>query len=485
MKKRLATLTLTALAISSAMAQAPESINQPLQPENIQNVAQPAPPSIPIDEQAPNTVELAKLKRELLLSNLQLTQDWLNLALQQHNPELIQELLAIYRTFPQHDPILARFSEATLAQLAKDYSLAIAHLREILAVNPDLNPVRIELAKALFHDRQDNAARDQFEKAQSAVGVPQPIRQVIAAYLNALQQRSGWQSGISAYYLRDSNVNNASSNPYIENTNFDSIQKGDSMLPQSAHGIAYSFNLERDFNLSGSHYLHFSTELFGKNFWDNHAYDDIYNRTYLGYKHKSAVQTWAVLPFYEKRWYGNQSYKWANGVRGEYRRWLNNNWQISTALEHAEQHYYDSQTLNGHSRLASATLLWLRNPRQFFYLGADYNREKTRELQYRNNTRTVRLGWGQEWQWGISSRLGVAYAQRNYKDQVRLGKILQLGKTRNDKIYSVNLTLWKRDWHLWGITPKLHFSWKKQDSNLPSMYSYSQKNANLIFEKTF
>lgn len=484
MNKYLYLFTLTALSISHAWAQT-EVVNQASRPETIQNVAQPSRPITAVENETASAVSLAQAKRELLLTSPQLTQDWLNLALQQRNAELIDELLTIYRTFAQHDPLLVRFAEATSAQLKQDYTSAIRGFRDILAENPDLNPVRIELAKSLYQDRQDNAARDQFEKAQSAVGVPEPIRQVIDAYLKALQQRAGWHSSFSAYYLRDSNVNNASSNPNIENTNFDDVAKGASMLPQSAHGIAYSFNLERDFNLSSAHYLHFGTELFGKNFWDNHDYDDIYHRTYLGYSHKSAQQSWSILPFYEKRWYGNQSYKWANGVRGEYRRWLNSNWQISTALEHAEQHYYDSQNLNGHSQLASATLLWLRNPRQFFSLGGDYHREKTQILQYSNNTRTLRLGWGQEWQWGISSRLGLSFAQRNYKDQARLGRILMLGKTRNDKIYGANLTLWKRDWHIWGITPKLHFSWKKQDSNLPSLYSYSQKNVNLIFEKTF
>ncbi|WP_115306342.1 surface lipoprotein assembly modifier [Pasteurella testudinis] len=482
MKKQFYIFSVTALCAASAVAETTVSVNQATTPESIQNIARPTAPPQKVEESGQSAVQPLRVSRAQLLASAQLTQNWLNLALQQRNAELISELLAIYRTFAQHDPILVRFAEATLAQLAQDYSLAISRFRDILAVNPDLNPVRIELAKSLFHDRQDNAARDQFEKAKSAVGVPAPVVRLIDSYLGALQQRRGWQSSFSAYYLRDGNVNNTSSKREIENTGF---VKDDNMLPQSAHGIVYSFSLERDFNLVGAHYLHVGTELFGKHFWDNHDYDDIYNRTYLGYTHKSAVQSWSILPFYEKRWYGNQSYKWANGVRGEYRRWLNSNWQISTALEHAEQRYYDSQNLNGHTQLASATLLWLRSPRQFFYLGGDYNREKTRVLQYSNNTRTVRLGWGQEWQWGISSRLGFSYAHRNYKDQAKLGSMIPLGKVRDDKIYSANLTLWKRDWHLWGITPKLHFNWKKQDSNLPSMYSYAQKNVNLIFEKTF
>ena len=36
-----------------------------------------------------------------------------------------------------------------------------------------------------------------------------------------------------------------------------------------------------------------------------------------------------------------------------------------------------------------------------------------------------------------------------------------------------------------SITPKLQLSWRKQDSNIPEMYSYTQKNVNMLFEKTF
>ncbi|TNG88740.1 hypothetical protein FHQ28_09390, partial [Pasteurellaceae bacterium USgator11] len=220
MKRSLLVTSLTALCAASAVAETAVSVNQATTPESIQNIAHPTAPPQKVEESGQSAVKPLQVSRAQLLASPQLTQDWLNLALQQRNAELINQFLAIYRTFAQHDPILVRFAEATLAQLAQDYPLAISRFREILAVNPDLNPVRIELAKSLFHDRQDNAARDQFEKAKSAVGVPVPVVKLIDSYLDALQQRRGWQSSFSAYYLRDSNINNTSSKREIENTGF-------------------------------------------------------------------------------------------------------------------------------------------------------------------------------------------------------------------------------------------------------------------------
>lgn len=310
---------------------------------------------------------------------------------------------------------------------------------------------------------------------------------MITAYLEALQTRDSWDISFSFNYLTDDNVNNTGNGRKVVLANGGTLTRSDSMMPQKAHGLAYSLDLSRDFNLFGSNYLSVGNEFGGKSYWDNHDYDDISNRTFVGWAHKTAKQTVRVKPFYEKRWYGGESYRWANGGRVEFSRWLNPNWQVSTAAEFAKQRYFDGTAQNGTNRLASVTLLWARTPRQLFYGGVDVIAERTQVRQYGSNSKNMRLGWGQEWGAGISSRVSVAMMKRDYKDIAKLGNLalFSFGKAREDKIYSAYLTLWKRDWHLLGITPKLQLSWRKQDSNIPEMYSYTQKNVNVVFEKSF
>ncbi|OOF86324.1 surface lipoprotein assembly modifier [Rodentibacter ratti] len=417
-----------------------------------------------------------------LKNNPALTQQLLTQAIYARDAQLIEKLLAIYKTFPENDRLLVQFAEAKHAALSGELSKAIRVYREMLAERADLNPVRIELAIALFQDKQNTAATEQFQKALSDPATPAPVQQLIHAYLEALQERDSWQISASAYYVRDTNVNNTADNRDIEQTGY---VKNDDMMPQTAHGIAYNFSLGKDFNLGNRYYLAFENELFGKSYWDNHDYDDIYNRTSLGLRYKTAQSTLSLMPFYEKRWYGGESYQWANGARLELNHWLNPNWQLSTAAEYSKQRYFDSQAQNGNTKLVSATLVWARTPRQFFYLGGDFNRETTKVKQYGSDTKSLRLGWGQEWGKGISSRLGFGISQRHYKDEAVLGGLIALGKVRKDRIFNVNLTLWKRDWHILGITPKLQFSYRKQKSNIPTMYSYDRQNLNVIFEKSF
>lgn len=77
--------------------------------------------------------------------------------------------------------------------------------------------------------------------------------------------------------------------------------------------------MEKNWNLNGSHNLNFANETSGKSYWDNHDYDELNNRTYLGYAFQNAQYRWAIRPFYERQWFGNHRYNWANGVRMEYR----------------------------------------------------------------------------------------------------------------------------------------------------------------------
>ncbi|QIW15564.1 hypothetical protein A4G20_04085 [Pasteurellaceae bacterium RH1A] len=429
----------------------------------------------------PEALEFGYSQAELA-NNEPLTRALLDQAIIKNQPKAIEQLLKIYQTFSQQDPILVLFAKAKLAKSQGNYAQSIAYFREILAQNPSLNTVRIELAMVFFLEQQNKAAVEQFKKARAEADLPPDIAYVIDQYLQALEQREGWNVDFGLRYLNESNVNNVSSAPKIENTAF---VKNESMLPQKAKGVGYSVGLSRDFNLVNAHYLHFSNQLYGKTYWTNHDYDDISNRTYLGYAYKSARQNWQILPFYERQWYGNHRYKKAIGLRLAYNRWLNTNWQLSLAGEYAKQDYHERTYLKGNHKLASATLLWQPNARQFWYVGGDVSREQAQVKQYGYVLKTLRLGWGQEWGWGISSRLNLSLSKRNYQDNLVLGNVFRFDKKREDKIYSANLSLWKRDWHYWGITPKLGFMWKQQQSNFDTLYSYTDKSFNLFLKNRF
>ena len=90
-----------------------------------------------------------------------------------------------------------------------------------------------------------------------------------------------------------------------------------------------------------------------------------------------------------------------------------------------------------------------------------------------------------EWGKGISSRISASASRRRYQDNYQLGRAIRFDRKHQDEIYTANLTLWKRDWHIKGITSKLNYQWRKQHSNFNSLFSYHKSSLNLLLEKTF
>lgn len=409
-------------------------------------------------------------------------EDNLKQAIYRQDSRQIQTLLRDYSQEENKDPILIAYAQAKLAFIRKDYATAINIYRKIISYRPDLNSIRMELAIALFMDHQDTAARVQLDKVRSVKNLPDSAYERINQYIDAINQRNSWQIEGGFSYIKTDNVENVSDRLDIENTGF---IKSKSMLPQKANGLAYNFSIAKDFNIYQSHYFSLNNETVGKTYWDNHQYDDFSNRLFLGYAHKKNDRAIRVQPFYDKRRYGGSSYHWSNGVQFGYSLWLSPNWQSYNTLEYERRYFFERKELSGNIKTFSVNLIWYRSPKQLWYIGTTFLRENTQERQYSSDIKNIRLGWLQEYPWGISTKLSMSTTIRQFKAEAVLGGILPLGKTRRDHIYTVTALLWKRDWHLWNITPKLSFNWKKQKSNLDTLYSYREKYATIVFEKVF
>ena len=342
---------------------------------NLDNLPRPAIKTTEFPSAEPNVeIKEPTIQQEFsvtdqdLKNDIELTETLLNQAILVHRWDLVERILVIYQDFDNKDMILIKFAEAGLAKNSNDIKKTISLYREIIAVRPDLTPVRLELAIALFEDRQDEAAHEQFNRVLSDTP-PEDIKKYANLYINALNKRDSWSISLGLNYLDEDNIGNISNEREIENTGF---IKGDSMMPTSGKGIGIYFGAQRDFNLKNNHYLRLENSLFSKSYWDNHDYDDLINRFSIGYVNKSNQQTIALLPFYEKRWYGGKQYKDDKGLRLEYDYWFNPNFRSVSALEYSKQSYKDYKQLDGHNKLFSTTLFWITKPEQFFFTGIDF-----------------------------------------------------------------------------------------------------------------
>ena len=399
-------------------------------------------------------------------------------AVSQNNGEAVQLLLPLYQNLPKQDPFLLEWANAINAREERRFSEAVTRYRTLFSQGSTILPLRYQLAQALFLNNDNEAAKDQFQKLRAEQVSSESII-MIDQYLSALNRRDQWKFRGGLSFLNESNINNApKASTRIGNWN--------AWERESATGFSYFAEAEKKWSLLHNYFTQFSIEGSGKYYWDNKKYNEFNGRVGAGVGYQTARFEISLMPFIERRWYaggssGNESmkqYSKNSGARLDLTYWLNEKWQISTALEYGEQRYNTRKHLNGNNYLWSNTLSYFPKSGQFWFVGADYNRENTRDKDNAYQRKNLRLGWGQEWGWGISTRISLAYARRTYKG----ADLFNIRQKNNE--YQSAVTLWHRDLYFWGITPKITWSYQRVSSNHP-FYSYDKNRIFLEMGKTF
>ena len=118
------------------------------------------------------------------------------------------------------------------------------------------------------------------------------------------------------------------------------------------------------------------------------------------------------------------------------------------------------------------------NQKQYWFAGLDLSHKSARSASDAYDRFSTRLGWGQEWGKGISTRLIGSFGKRYAKGEDFFNI------KRRDNEYNANLALWHRNIHFFGITPRIVFSYSKIDSN-NKFYSYDTSKVYLDFSRSF
>ncbi|WP_072280874.1 surface lipoprotein assembly modifier [Rappaport israeli] len=464
-------LLLTALAPLTALAQNAHNPNEPT----------------PLEPKQP-------LTQDALYQDPNLTAHLLDQAIVDNNLENISALLDIYENSANANQQLIRYAKANLAQQQNRLKDAIALYREMLAQESNLPPVRLKLALALIADHQDSAAQDQLQRLHSEP-LPEDIQQLIEQQLTNLQKKQQWNFEFSAYYQSDNNINNAPSvQKIILNTKEqcdqkikEAIARGESnyFCPtersyparEQAKGIHYNVSADKTFTHANGYYSAINASIDGDQ-WDKSNYNNLNLTlgTSLGWQ--DLKHNLRINPFINQRFYANKPYTTALGVNLNGQYWLTPNWQLNANALYSHTKSNQNKTHSNQYYLGS-NLLHIANAQRYYFAGIGVYHHHADNKSDTYTRPSLNLGWGQEWTQGLSTRLTTSLSKRQYA-----GAFLVEHK-RQDLEYSASLSLWKRDWHLWGITPKLTLNWNKTDSNHFYYDNRQSTNAYLEFSKTF
>lgn len=418
---------------------------------------------------------------------------YLNDALAAQDVTTVKQLLPHYQALEIKDPMLIKYAEALIYRSEGKNKQAIAIYRQMLANDPDFHPVRLNMALAMQADKQYGAAKEQLRKLQAAE-LPAPVMATVKKSLNRIERIEDWSFDVSASYIRDDNINDAPSK---------TIQAGlgKSIEQKTANGIQASASATKRFNLSKNYYATLAGNASLKGYWDEHDYNDYLFTASAGLGYNDAKNDLSMTPFVTQRLYDEAPYSTRKGVTLRASRWLAPKLKLtaSSILSNETFKNDDNKKRETDGQFFGLNGLYTKDAKQYFFGGlGTYRNDAPNSSIISYDRNSVNVGWGREWKQGISTLATAGYSVKKYDDPADdLGKDTgplkfyynsvggEYGSIREDKTTSLGLQVWKRDFTLYGLTPRLVLDYDSTSSNFAYYDDRDEKSATVVLTKSF
>ena len=431
---------------------------------------QPKTENPPASSFALSDADSTKTKFEKLINYGVLKQQW----------HLLKQLLPLYQQQADYDETLYRYAMGAMLRAEQKYDEAISLYQQIVVEKPELSYPRFDLGVMLFENKQYRQAKAELERAKPELS-PQ-MQQFTERYIQAMAERQSWQSDMELQYTQTDNVNNASSQQDIILGGL-RFKKDAESLPQKAHGFRYGVGVNRELNISGNHFVTANGRFSGVHYWDNQDYSEKSLYASLGYRYRSALQTFGFTPFFEQNWLGSPRYSKNYGAIADFRRELTSYWAISGSFSHTQKRYAQESVArrhNGYINGASLSLSYQARPNWLLFGGVEGSLDRSKDKEETLIRRGVNIGSVWEMK-DFVSRVSVRYVKRDFQAENFYFPI----KKRQDKEYSFNATIWHNKLQWQGFVPKLNYRYRKIDSNIREFYSRKSKEWFISVEKDF
>ncbi len=436
-----------------------------------------------------NTQQTYDLKT--LQSDPLLFTKFLNTAIAAQDMQTVERLLPYYKQLDIKDPMLINFADALVYRSNQQNKQAIAIYKAMLLDNPDFHPVRLNMAQALYADKQYISAKNQLLKLQAA-GLPAPIQAQVQGLITAIDRQEDWAFDASASYLQDNNLND------VPSSKMQSALFGSTLEPESGRGLQVSLSANKRKNLPENFYANFGANASLKAYTgDASDYNDYLLTTSIGVGYDDAKNEVSVTPFVSKRIYADNPYSWNKGITVKGSRWLQPKLKLTATGILSNETFDDDNNKKRETdgRFVGLNGLYLNSAAQYFYGGIGHYRNDVPQaavISYDRNA--IDLGWGREWTKGVSTLATVGYGVKTYDDVSDIyGKDSiyytntggTYGVDREDKTTSLGLQVWKRDLTWLGLTPRLVLDYDKTSSNYKYYDDRDDKSATVMLSKTF
>lgn len=374
------------------------------------------------------------------------------------------------------DQTQTAFLLGMIAAQQDKHDAAVHYFRSILDNRPDLVRVRLELARALFALKRDQAAAYHFRLAL-ADGLPEAVRANIKLFLDQIQARKVWRVGAQFGIAPDSNVTAGPKDRSVELFGLP-FQLDDDALERSGLGLSSS--------LSASFFPRLSARWRGEfraggsiTDYENIYYDDAFVFAEAGPRFETPGMSVSVLGAASRRYFGGEGYNTSIGAKASISKGLNARTWATFRVSGAYLDYDEADFRDGQVYSAGLTFRRALNRLSTAQIGVTATREQTSDLLLRNTQYLFNASYSRELPYGVTLQAGPDLYYRSFDNLDQSN-----GNIRKDWTYGGSVFITKRDWRVGGFAPVVSYQYLMNESNA-DRFDYTRHRANIGLTRTF
>ncbi|MCF4979649.1 peptide signal [Pseudomonas sp. ICMP 8385] len=400
-----------------------------------------------------------------------------------------RDYLRRYTALPGHDPMLTAYAKGGLARADGDLEQAESQYRQLLALQADFLPGRLELARVLFENRKDGESNSVFQQISSSLSPADAqamgVGKTVDSFIQALDHREDWQGSLAIGPTWGYNLNQSpeSEVTYRYVTPDETIYVKRS-LPKavSAHGADYEATLNKRVAISGHHGVFMRSLLYGQAYEKQSKYNEGTLINNAGYSYHDAKNQYALGPSFEFNTIGDNAMYSAWGLRGEWIHTLSATRMFKLEGEYKDMAYKHEINSNLDGGISSVyATLWQALPQRWtLFGGVDLSDRNTQDRTAAYLQKGVRLGVAKDFEVGVSAVLFASYRKRQYDAYSAI-----VDDRRNEKEQGYTFILRAPRLAVLDAVPSLTVKYNKVVSNVDWLYSYDKNSISLKLEKQF
>lgn len=411
------------------------------------------------------------------------------LSIERQQWPMVHAYLLRYDALPGRDPMLVAYANGALARADGNLEQAERYYRELLALQPDFLPGRLELARVLFENRKDGDAEQTFAQIGASLS-PSDARamglgKTVDSFMQALDNREAWQGSFAIGPTWNDNLNQSSeSKVTYELATDEGIYRVERSLPEavSAHGVDYEATLNKRVAISGHHGVFMRSLLYGQAYEAQSKYNEGTLINNAGYSYHDARNQYALGPSFEFNTLGDDAMYSAWGVRGEWLHTLSATRLLKLEGEYKDMVYKHAINANYDGGIGSVyATLWQALPERWtLFGGLDLTERNARDRTVAYLQKGVRLGVAKDFDVGVSAVLFASYRKRQYDAYSAI-----FDARRNEDEQGYTFILRAPRLAVADIVPSLTVKYNKVQSNIDWFYDYDKTSVSLKLEKQF